>query len=99
MGRKWGEAGESIGSVSILAQGENYCAEWIQEMKASLEVGVRGNSWEMGWFWYTWDYVVACVMVCACGLDTAFRERVAMVVTGAEDESTPSTHQDPELTL
>lgn len=67
--------------------------------EASLEVGVRGNSWEMGSFWHTWDHVGACVMVCACELDTAFRGRVVMVVMGAGDESTPSTHQDQELVL
>lgn len=27
LGRKWGVAGEIIGSVSILARGESYCAK------------------------------------------------------------------------
>lgn len=59
-----------------------------QEMKGTVEVGVEGNSWERGLFLYTWDHVVVHVMIRACGLGTASRERVVIVVTGTEDKST-----------
>lgn len=66
-------------------------------MKGIVQIGVERNSWETRLFWYTWDHVVAYVMVCACGLDTASKERVVIVVTGAQDKSTPPTHQHQEL--
>lgn len=49
---------------------------------------MEGNSWERGLFLYTWDHAVVYGMACACGLGTASRESVVIVVTGAEDKST-----------
>lgn len=60
--REWGMAGEGGSSVSILAQGENYCVKEIQDMKGAV------RSWG-GREWLGNELVLVPMGSCGCFCD------------------------------